>query len=133
MGKPFPTRATRSRRHTCETHNFDTSSDGLSVRSQVRKLNGANIAASVLAIATSLVKTLNLASRLDIQARASAAFFALLLPRFQRQTQPLDMLGQGIIGQELGRHISRVLQSPDFPNLQFPCSPPRPESTSTAP
>ena len=61
-----PNVAQEARGATHERRAILIPSHGLLVRSQVRKLNGANVAASVLAITTCLVKNLYLASRPDI-------------------------------------------------------------------
>ena len=114
-GKPFPARARSSRCHTRETRHSDTS-----LRSErslpSRKLNGANVAASVLAIACDVLpgfKTRQSGQSLDHLVRAAP-------PELTRQTQPRCMhVWTGHHRPRTCQHLSRVLQSSDFPSRQF--------------
>ena len=65
-GLALPKVAQEARGATHERRAILIPSHALLVRSQVRKLNGASVAASALAITTCLVKSLNPASRPDI-------------------------------------------------------------------
>ena len=122
LGKPFLARARSSLCHTCETRHSDPSppSPPLLPRTEL-SLSSPQIelckrCRQRLGNCDVLVENPQPSFK-TLQSGQSLGRFVRAAPlRLQRQTQHLCMLGQGIIGQELGQHISRVLQSPDIPS-----------------
>ena len=115
LGKPFPARARSSWFHTCETRHSDTPP-----RTEL-SLSSPHLEWCRQRLGNCDVLGEN--PQPDKKTRQSVQRFGRFVraapPRLKRQTQPQCVFRQGIIGQELGQHVSRVFQSSDFFNLQF--------------
>ena len=96
-----------------------TPSQGLKFRSQVRKWNGANVAANVLAIATCLLKTLNLATRPRQSVQRVGHFVRAAPPKLFDKLSLCACTDKASLVRNLVSMSAGVFPSPDFFNLQF--------------